>query len=60
MAALRDATRYLGSVFLLTARLVARVLAIVAPFGALAALVYWQLLTEFDINYYLSERPPAF
>ncbi len=60
MAALRDATRYLGSVFLLTAQLVARVLVIVAPFGALAALVYWQLLTEFDINYYLSERPPAF
>ena len=60
MAALRGATRYLGSVFLLTARLVARVLLIVAPFGALAALVFWQLLTEYDINYYLSERPREF
>ena len=60
IAALRGATRYLGSVFLLTARLVARVLLIAAPFGALGALVYWQLLTEFDINYYLSERPPEF
>ena len=60
IAALRGATGYLGSVFLLTARLVARVLLIAAPFGALGALVYWQLLTEFDINYYLSERPPEF
>ena len=43
-----------------TARLVVRVLRLCAPFLAAAALVYWFLLTDFDINYYLKERPPAF
>jgi glycerophosphoryl diester phosphodiesterase len=43
-----------------TARLVVRVMLLCAPFLAAAALVYWLLLTDFDINYYLEERPPAF
>lgn len=30
------------------------------PFLALAAATYWLLLSDADINYYLSERPPRF
>ena len=42
------------------ARLLARVLLIAAPFLLLALLVARHYLTEFDINYYLAERPRAF
>ena len=44
----------------LTARIVVKTLLIAAPFLAIAALVYWSWLTEFDINYYLQQRPPVF
>ena len=44
----------------LAVRLVARVLLLAAPFLAGVALVYLGLLRDFDINYYLKERPPAF
>jgi glycerophosphoryl diester phosphodiesterase len=43
-----------------TTRLAARVLVVCAPFLALSGLVYLLFLTDFDINYYLTERPPAF
>lgn len=43
-----------------TTRLAVKVLAVCAPFLLIAGLVYFLLLTEFDINYYLKERPPAF
>ena len=33
---------------------------IIAPFLAIASLLYFWLLGEFDINYYLSERPSEF
>jgi glycerophosphoryl diester phosphodiesterase len=49
-----------GKILRVTARLVVRVLVLCAPFLALAALVYYLLLTDSDINYYLKERPPAF
>jgi glycerophosphoryl diester phosphodiesterase len=39
---------------------VVKVLVTCAPFLAGAALVHFLLLTDFDINYYLKERPPAF
>ena len=42
------------------ARLLARVLLIATPFLLLALLVARHYLTEFDINYYLAERPRAF
>lgn len=35
-------------------------LVIAAPFLAVAGWIYTQYLSEFDINYYLSERPPEF
>ncbi len=49
-----------GRVLAVTTRLVVRVLVLCAPFLALAGLAYFLLLTEFDINYYSKERPPAF
>ena len=31
-----------------------------APFLAALVAIYFMLLTEYDINYYLKEKPPAF
>ncbi|MEX0366621.1 MAG: glycerophosphodiester phosphodiesterase family protein [Ruegeria sp.] len=42
------------------ARFVLRVLLLILPFAALAALIAWWTLTEYDINYYLTFLPPAF
>jgi glycerophosphoryl diester phosphodiesterase len=42
------------------ARIVVRVVLISLPFLAVGGLVYWWLLTEFDINYYLQEQPREF
>jgi glycerophosphoryl diester phosphodiesterase len=50
----------LKKLFLFAARLVARVLLITLPLLALAGLIAFFLITEFDINYYLTERPPEF
>ncbi|HEY7699951.1 MAG TPA: glycerophosphodiester phosphodiesterase family protein, partial [Vicinamibacteria bacterium] len=50
----------LGEILKVTTRLVVKVLVLCGPFLALAALAYSLLLTDFDINYYLRERPPAF
>jgi len=44
----------------LTARLSCYTLIAAVPFLALAGAVYLSLLNEFDINYYLAERPPEF
>lgn len=52
--------RRLGGILAVTTRLVVKVLVVCSPFLALAALAYSLFLTEFDINYYLKERPPAF
>jgi glycerophosphoryl diester phosphodiesterase len=41
-------------------RLVVRLLLLMAPFLAIAAATAWLLITDHDINYYLSMRPPAF
>jgi glycerophosphoryl diester phosphodiesterase len=49
-----------AGILAVTTRLVVRVLVLCAPFLALAGLVYFLLLTDFDINYYLREKPPAF
>jgi len=44
----------------LTTVLVVRLLVLVLPFAVAAGAVYWLLLREFDINYYLARHPPAF
>jgi glycerophosphoryl diester phosphodiesterase len=60
IGALRFAIGHAWPVIQLAARVVLRTALAAAPFlGALAA-VYFTLLTEYDINYYLKEKPPAF
>jgi len=44
----------------LTTVLVVRLLVLVLPFAAVAAAVYWMLLRQYDINFYLTRHPPAF
>ena len=46
--------------FRLALRMVGLTTLIAAPFLALTALIYYFFLTEFDINYYLTFRPPVF
>ena len=58
--ALRWAIGHAPQVLRLAARLVGRILLLVAPFLAAIGAVYFLLLREYDINYYLRERPPAF
>ena len=60
LAALHFATANAWPVIQVTARLTARTLLAVAPFLVLAGLVYMTLLGEYDINYYLREKPPVF
>ncbi len=40
--------------------LLLRILLLAAPFSVAGLLVAWWLLSEFDINYYLTYHPPAF
>ena len=47
-------------ILILTARMVALVLLITAPFLAVIGGIYYFLLTQHDINYYLAEKPPEF
>ena len=58
--ALRFAAVKAMRVLQLTARIVALSCLAIAPFLAVAAVVYFALLTEYDINFYLQEQPPAF
>jgi glycerophosphoryl diester phosphodiesterase len=58
--ALRFAAVNAWPVIQVTTRIVVRTLLATAPFAVVAVLVYAALLTEFDINYYLRERPPVF
>ena len=60
IAALRFAFANAWAVLRVAARIVAWTLLAVAPFLALAAIIYATLLTQYDINYYLKERPPVF
>ena len=47
-------------IFVFAVRLVIRVLTIVLPFLAASGAVAWFLLTDYDINYYLTAKPPVF
>jgi glycerophosphoryl diester phosphodiesterase len=60
MQALYFTARRARSIFLFTIRLVMRVLVITLPFLAAGGAIAWFLLTDYDINYYLSEKPPVF
>jgi len=60
----RSSLRYVANawrqILLLTGRIVIRALLIAAPFLAASGLVFLWLLTEFDIYYYISTKPPDF
>ena len=60
IAALRFALAHGLRVLRLTTHLVGRLLLLSLPFLAVAGAIAWWLLTEHDINYYLSHRPPNF
>ncbi|MGI9370665.1 MAG: glycerophosphodiester phosphodiesterase, partial [Ruegeria sp.] len=50
----------LSSLMSFAVRLVLRVLVLILPFAAVAAVIAWWTLTEYDINYYLTFHPPSF
>jgi len=58
--ALRYAARQAHRLWLFTARLVIRILLLTLPFLALAAGVAWLLISDYDINFYLTEKPSEF
>ncbi|MCA9166120.1 MAG: glycerophosphodiester phosphodiesterase [Planctomycetales bacterium] len=58
--ALRFAFANTSQVMRVTVRIISRSVLVVAPFAVIAFLSYDKLLTEFDINYYLKERPREF
>ena len=60
LGALRFARVNAWHVTKVTGRMVAFVLLVLAPFLLAAAAAYYFLLREFDINYYLQEKPPEF
>ncbi|WDI44412.1 glycerophosphodiester phosphodiesterase [Bremerella sp. P1] len=60
IGALRYAVAHAASVVRLTMRILLLIIAAVVPFLVVAAIVYFSLLTEYDINYYLKESPPVF
>jgi glycerophosphoryl diester phosphodiesterase len=58
--ALRFAAANARPVVRVTARLLVLTLLTVAPFLLAVGLTYFALLAEYDINYYLREKPPVF
>ncbi|MEW4490074.1 glycerophosphodiester phosphodiesterase [Thalassoglobus sp. JC818] len=48
------------NVLRLTLQIVVRVLMIAVPFLAAGGLIFWLMLTDVDINFYLQNRPPKF
>jgi glycerophosphoryl diester phosphodiesterase len=60
MSSLYFTARRAKRIFLLAIRLVLRVLVIVLPFLAVGGAFAWFLITDYDINYYLTEKPPLF
>ncbi|HEX5106692.1 MAG TPA: glycerophosphodiester phosphodiesterase [Pirellulaceae bacterium] len=60
VAALRFAAAKAWPVMGVTMRMVVFAVVAIVPFLVAAAVVYLALLTEYDINYYLTEKPPVF
>ena len=52
--------RRAAKIFSFTIHLIARLLIIILPFLAAGGAVAWFLITDYDINYYLSQKPPEF
>lgn len=60
VSSLRFTASRAAGIFQITWRLVARVLFVALPFVLAAEAIYFALLTEYDINFYLTEKPPIF
>ncbi|MGB5177406.1 MAG: glycerophosphodiester phosphodiesterase [Gammaproteobacteria bacterium] len=60
VTALRFTVARARSIFGFAVRLVVRVLLLTLPFVAASAALAWFLLSAYDINYYLAERPAEF
>jgi glycerophosphoryl diester phosphodiesterase len=59
-AAIKYALRHAVPLLRLTLELTLRVLCYLLPYLIAVGAVAWFLLTDYDINYYLSQRPPEF
>ena len=59
-AAIRLILSRLPALFGFAVRFILRVLLLAVPFVAVAGIIAWWTLTEYDINYYLTFHPPAF
>jgi len=60
LQALRHSLTQAPRILSFALRLVVRLALLILPFVAVAAAVALWLLTEYDINFYLAERPPVF
>ncbi len=60
MSALIFTVKRMHNIYLFAIRLVVRVLILILPFLAAAGAIGWLLMTNYDINYYLAEKPPQF
>ncbi|MEN8188254.1 MAG: glycerophosphodiester phosphodiesterase [Thermodesulfobacteriota bacterium] len=47
-------------IFYFSIHLVFRILFVILPFLGLALCIAWLLISDYDINYYLKEKPPVF
>ncbi len=54
------ALKHAQKIFFFSARLIIKLIVLMLPFLLLAGLVAFFLITEHDINYYLSQKPPEF
>lgn len=60
LAALRATAGRTPNILRLAGRITLRLLLVATPFLAAAGAIYWWLLTEHDINYYLDTQPAEF
>ncbi len=60
LSALQRSLRLAPLIFAFSSRLVVRLVLLILPFLAAAAVVAFALLCEYDINFYLTERPAEF
>ncbi|WP_299947104.1 glycerophosphodiester phosphodiesterase family protein [uncultured Ruegeria sp.] len=59
-ASIRLIVTRLPALFEFAARFILRVLVLALPFVVVAGVIAWWMLTEYDINYYLTFHPPSF
>lgn len=60
LLASRYALRHAVGLLLLTLKMTVQILLITVPLLAVLGATGWLFLTDYDINFYLKERPPAF